>query len=442
MRYCKRCLYPENHPLHLTFDAEGICSGCRVHEEKDSLDWTERETHLRTLLDAYRNKSHNSYDCIIPVSGARDSHFIVDLMRNHYGMTPLLVSYNRHHNTQRGIRNLAYLRTLTDADIVQQMVQPQVIKRVIRETLHRMGSMYWPVLAGQTVLPVQMAVRLKIPLIIWGAHQGVDQVGMFSHLDEVEMTRKYRCEHDLMGFEAEDLVDGVEGLTENEMRPFTYPHDQEIERVGVRGLYLNNYIRWDTKAQHEKMLKIYNYETAAQQRTFDTYSDVDCIHYSGVHDYIKFAKWGYGKATDHASREIRLRRMSREEGIDHVRQYNDVAPADLPTLLDWIGLSESDFHSCLDNFRDPRIWSRGSSNHWGLADSILNHGDDNGIEAARLSRVEPDCTFIVTPSKAPETDETQYTLLHRGWVDGHPSGTAGNLVLPADDPRPGIIGPR
>jgi hypothetical protein len=301
--------------------------------------------------------------------------------------------------------------------------------------------MYWPVLAGQTVLPVQLAVRLKIPLIIWGAHQGVDQVGMFSHLDEVEMTRKYRCEHDLMGYEAEDLLGGVENLAENEMRPFMYPHDREIERVGVRGVYLNNYIRWDTKAQHETMLAAYDYETAPQQRTFDTYSDVDCIHYSGVHDWVKFAKWGYGKVTDHASREIRLRRMSREEGIALVEHYNDVPLQDLVALLAWIGMSEGDFRACVDRFRDPRIWSCADGN-WVLRDCVTAHRDDAGVAAARLDRVEPRCDFIVTPQKAPEAEAGGYTLLHRGWVDGHPSGSAGRLVLPADDRQRGIVGPR
>ncbi|MGE0254650.1 MAG: N-acetyl sugar amidotransferase [Alphaproteobacteria bacterium] len=415
MRYCRRCLYPANHPLHLTFDDEGVCSGCRVHEEKDTLDWTERELRLRALLDAYRNRSGNSYDCIVPVSGARDSYFIVDLLRRRYGLRPLLVSYNRHYNTQRGIRNLAYLRTLTDGDFVQQVLAPQTVKRIVRETLRRVGSMHWHTLAGQTVYPVQMAVRLKVPLIVWGAHQGLDQVGMYSHTDEIEMTRRYRCEHDLMGLEAEDLVDGAEGLTEDELRPLFYPHDRELQRVGVRGIYLGNYIRWDTKAQHERMLSRYAYETAQQSRTFDTYSDVDCQHYSGVHDWIKFAKWGYGKATDHACREIRLRRMTRAEGIEQVRRYADAPAPDMQRFLEWAGLDEATFRAQVDRHRDPAIWSRSSGGDWVLHDSVPSHADEAADVA--LAKIE-DCRFLVTPSKNPAADEAAYVLLHRGWVDG------------------------
>ena len=328
MKYCKRCLYPENHPLNITFDEQGVCSGCRVHEEKDTLDWEERKEKLRKIFDEFRARTRNIHDCVVPVSGARDSYFIVHVLKNIFNMHPLLVNYNKQYNTKMGIRNIAYLRTLLGCDIITTTVSPERAKRVTRESLKKKGSMYWHCLAGTTVFPVQTAVKFRIPLIVWGAHQGCDQVGMFSHLDEVEMTRKYRKEHDLMGLEAEDLARESREVTLEDMEPYVYPHDKELEVVGVRGIYLNNYIRWDSKVQHELMIEKYGYETMAQQRTFDTYNDVDCFHYSGIHDYIKFIKWGYGKVTDHACREIRLKRMTREEGIGMVRRYQNTKPKD------------------------------------------------------------------------------------------------------------------
>ena len=252
MKYCKRCLYPANHPLNLMFDDEGICSGCRVHEEKDTIDWKPRLDKLKSILDQYKNIPGNNYDCIIPLSGARDSYFIVHTIKNVFGMNPLLVTYNKHYNTAEGVRNLANLRIQFDCDIMSLTVNPETVKNITRATMRKFGSIYWHCLAGQTVYPVQMAVKFKIPLIIWGAHQGIDQVGMFSHLDEVEMTRKYRKEHDLMGFEAEDLVDEFDGINKEDIVQFVYPDDKEIESVGVRGIYLNNYIRWDSKNSMNK----------------------------------------------------------------------------------------------------------------------------------------------------------------------------------------------
>lgn len=414
MRYCTRCLYPENHPLRITFDKQGVCSGCRVHEEKDELNWKQRGRMLTTILDSYATKSGKSYDCIIPVSGARDSYFIVHTVKNVYKKNPLLVTYNKQYNTKIGIRNLAYLKTLFGCDLLTLTVNPATVKKITRRTMQKMGSMYWHCLAGATVYPVQTAARFKIPLIVWGAHQGCDQVGMFSHTDEVEMTRKYRKDHDLMGWEAEDLVGG--DVTEQDLRPFMYPSDKEIEKVGVRGIYLSNYIRWDSKKQHEDMIKAYGYETAHQRRTFDTYHDVDCFNYSDVHDYIKFLKHGYGKVTDHASREIRLKRLAREQGIALVKKFQNIKPSkkSLQLFLKWVGMSEKDFYRAIDKFRSPVAWQKVRGT-WKLKDSVVNHADDGGVDKVRL-KIKGRCVFKITkPKKAAQ--ENTYVLLGRGWAD-------------------------
>lgn len=371
MQVCTRCLYTSAHPLQLTFDNEGVCSGCRIHEEKDQINWFARAEKLRQLLEGYRNRSGNNYDCVIPVSGARDSYFIVHTIKNVYGMNPLLVTYNKQYNTAMGVRNLANLRIRLDCDIMTQTVNPETVKKITRGTLRRFGSIYWHCLAGQTVFPVQIAVKFKIPLVIWGAHQGVDQVGMFSHLDEVEMTRKYRKEHDLMGYEAEDLIDDFDGIGEQDVIPFSYPDNRELERVGVRGIYLNNYIRWDSRAQHEQMIPLYGYETGDQTRTFDAYNDVDCWNYSDVHDYIKYLKYGYGKVVDHACREIRLGRQTRGDALGLVRHYVHRPPRHLGQFLSWLGITENAFHYLIDQHRAPAIWARNENWEWEMVHSVL-----------------------------------------------------------------------
>jgi N-acetyl sugar amidotransferase len=416
MKVCTRCLYTSSHPLYLTFDEEGVCSGCRVHEEKDILDWNERGEKLRRILDGYRNTTGNNYDCIIPVSGARDSHFIVHTIKYKYGMNPLLVTYNKHYNTDIGIRNLAYLRTLMDCDMMMLTVSPEKVKKITRATLRRLGSIYWHCIAGQTVYPVQVAVKLKVPLIIWGAHQGVDQVGMFSHTDEVEMTRKYRKEHDLMGIEAEALInDEFDNIKEADILPFTYPDDKELEKIGVRGIYLNNYIRWDSKAQHEAMIRQYAYETTTQTRTFDNYHDIDCFNYADVHDYIKFVKHGYGKVTDQVCREIRLKRMTREQGIQLVKDYIGRAPQHLQLFLNWIGITENAFHYIIDQHRRPDIWKRNKQWEWELRyPNILEQAAPDLVEAARLPNVTTDWNYPISPTRRAGYIDDRYVLVGKG----------------------------
>ena len=166
------------------------------------------------------------------------------------------------------------------------------------------------------------------------------------------------------------------------------------------------------------MIELYGYKTMLQKRTFDTYNDIDCFHYSDLHDYIKYLKWGYGKATDHACREIRLKRLTREQGIALVKQYSNVQPSreGLSLFLDWIGMSEGELYSYIDARRDPAIWRKGEDNKWELLDTVENHAEDSGIEDARLKRIE-DCRFIVRPLDRPSDKEDKYVLIGRGWSD-------------------------
>ena len=353
---CKRCLYTNKHPLGLTIDDEGICSGCRIHEEKDYLDWDERLDLLKSIIKPYKSKSRSNYDCIVPVTGGNDSYFIVHVVKNILKLNPLLVTHNKYFNTPLGIRNLSNLRIKFDCDIIIQNVNMNSVKKITKETLRRFGSIYWPCIAGQTVFPVKTAINYKIPLIIWGAHQGLEQVGMYSHLNQVEMSRRYRKDHDLMGFEAEDLVSIENNLTEEDIYKFKYPEDDELNSVGVRGIYLGNFIRWDPKAQHELMIKLYDYETSAFSRSFDTYEHVDCFNYMDIHDQLKLIKNGYSRVTDHATREIRHKRISREQGLYLVRKFQLSKIKYLDLFCEWLGVSKKSMPIIFNYFRNPLFW--------------------------------------------------------------------------------------
>ena len=371
MKFCKNCLYPENHPLGIIFDDDGICSGCIVHQEKDILDWDTRFLKLKKIVKNYKSRQRTIHDCIVPVSGARDSYFVLYVVKELLGLNPLLVNYNSHYNTKVGIENLANLRSRLGADFLQMTINPNKVKKITMETLKLFGSMYWHVLAGQSVLPVQTAVNYKIPLIIWGAHQGVDQVGMFSHLDEVEMTRKYRKDHDLLGFEAEDLLKARKKLKEEDLYKYFYPNDAELSAVGVKGIYLNNYIRWDSRKQHELMIKKFKYVTSRNNRSFDFYNDVDSFHYLGIHDYIKLIKHGFSKVTDHASREIRLKSMTRSEGIDLVKHYTFQKTNDLNTFLEWLNITHIEFNNIIEKHRNKKLWKMSKNNKYILKYKLI-----------------------------------------------------------------------
>src|SRR5581483_5419993 len=131
----------------------------------------------------------------------------------------------------------------------------------------------------------------------------------------------------------------------------------------------------------------FDYETGRQQRSFDTYNDIDCFHYAGLHDAIKERKHGYGKVHDHACREIRLRRLTREQAQILAEQYGDIRPVDTRLFCEWLGIDEAAIWSCVDRHRDA------------IAGAAVEPSADQ-INAARLGIVD-DCEFRITPSKAP-----------------------------------------
>jgi N-acetyl sugar amidotransferase len=408
IEFCKRCLYSTAHSLGLILDEEGICSGCRVHEEKDSLNWSCRWERLVKLVQPYRSENH--YDCIVPVSGAQDSYYIVYLVKEKLGLNPLLVTYNKYFNTPLGIWNLANLRIRFNCDILYQNINPVSVKSIIRSTLRQLGSIYWPILAGQTVFPVQTAVRYKVPLIIWGAHQGLEQVGMFSHEHEVEMTRRYRKDHDLMGYEADDLLSVFDVLKEEDVWEYRYPDDHDLNSIGVRGIYLGNFVRWDPKAQHEQMMREYNYKTAAFDRTFDCYDYVDCFNYMNLHDYLKLCKHGYSKVTDHASREIRFGRITRGEGLALVRFYEQKPLKYLDKFLEWLGIIPSSMKFMINRNRNKRFWNQVEPGAWEFNGWSQMQDEDSSMYAGQNL---PD---IFEENNRLEYDrDANYITIGKGW---------------------------
>ena len=348
--FCKRCLYSSRHPLGITFNEDQICSGCQIHDEKNTVDWRERYEKLKKIVKQYKSKK-NYYDCIVPVDGGHDSFFIVHIVKNFLKLNPLLVTYNKYYNTEIGIKNLSNLRIKFDSDILFQNVSPNKVKKITKFTLSRYGNIYWHCIAGQTVFPVQISIKYKIPLIIWGAHQGIEQVGMFSFLDEVEMTKRYRKDHDLFGVDAEDLIENYNNLNLEDVNDYIYPSFNDINLIGTRGIYLNNYLRWDPKIQNEEMIKKFGYKTRSFGRTFDKYEYVDCFNYLEIHDLLKQYKHGYSKVTDQATREVRFNRLKKKDAKLIVRYFENQKINFDKKFCEWIGIKSDTLHFIMNSFK-------------------------------------------------------------------------------------------
>lgn len=393
MEYCARCLYPANARPAIIFDEEGVCSGCRYHESRARLEisWSERQKMLDQILDDARYTARargNSHDCIIPVSGGKDSHYQVWLMKKKYGMNPLLVTFNHAYNSPSGQRNLENLVEKSGCDLIRYTAGLDSVRRISRHMLETVGDLTWHYHAGIRTFPFQVAVKYNIPLIIWGEHGFAELTGMVTLEDFVEFTKWTRKEHDMRGYEPHDLV-GKNGITAQDIAPYVYPSDEEIARTAVRGIYLSNFFDWDAKKQAERMIAEWGFSPIAyeRERTFNLYAKIE-DHANDVHDYLKYLKFGYGRATDDASMEIRHGRMTRKEGVEMVRRYDATEPSTLVMYCEFLGITVEEFYRIVEPMRDLNAWEKLSDSGWVAKDSVVRHEISEKEEKARVLQMD------------------------------------------------------
>lgn len=372
IRWCARCVYPSISAAPMEFDDQGVCMGCRMSEVKSAItsdEWLRRRGMLRDILEKYRCRDGSRYDCVIPVSGGKDSYFQTHVIRNEFGLNPLLVTYNGNNYTEAGWRNVHHMKEAFGVDHIFYSPSVELIIKLNRLAFYIMGDMNWHAHVGITTLPVRMAVQVQAPLLIWGEHGYLDLCGQFSMNDFPEMSYRDRLEHFARSYEWNYFV-GLEGITSREMIPYKYPSDMELYDLDVRGIYLGNYLYWEANEHGRMVMEKYGFQVSKEpfDRTYRRMSNLDDMHENGIHDYLKYIKFGYGRCTDHVCKDIRAGLMSRDEGIELIRKYDHVKPRDLQRWLPYVGMTEDEFDRVCDTFRDSRVW-RHESGGW-LKDNI------------------------------------------------------------------------
>ena len=392
MRYCVRCCYPENTKPSIILDEKGVCSGCRTFEPQldEKTDWKSRQQEIQKILDHYKEKArkdNSPFDCIIPISGGKDSHYQAYLITQVYKMRPLFITYNHAYNTKVGLRNLTNIIEKFGFDLIRYSTNPKTAKKLSLYMLKKVGDMTWHYHAGIMTFPIQIAVKYKIPLIVWGEQGNAFLFGMHNLDDKIEFTKKHRQEHLMRGIEPEDILDDPEAkhITRSDLAPFFYPSDDEINSVGVRGIYMSNYYPWSQLENTKMMIEKYGFDTyQKRESTFNLYEKTEDF-FQDTHNYLKYLKFGYGRVTDQASLEIRNQRMTREQGIKMLEKYEyKKRPKNLDIFLKFVGITEEEFLQSIEHLRDKTIWEKNSNGEWILIDWIGNHIDDEGVEEARL----------------------------------------------------------
>ena len=362
LKYCTQCVMPYTRPdLHL--DEEGVCNACRAYESRKLVNWGQRRQELLTILERYQQDDSN-WDCIVPVSGGKDSTYQVVRMLQ-LGMNPLCVTATTCDLSEIGRKNIENIKRL-GVDYVEFSPNPLIRTKLNRIGLTEVGDISWPEHVGIFTIPVRAAVQFNVPLIIWGENSQNEYGGPAAASEDNILTRRWLEEFGgLLGLRVSDLSNTYE-IALKHLLPYQYPSDEELQKVGVTGLFLGHYIPWDGLsnaliAQANGFITL----DRAVEGSMVNYENLD-NYQTGIHDYFKFLKFGFARATDIACLHVRRERITRQDALEIVIARDGKFPwtylgKSLKDILDPLDLSVDEFIKICDRLTNKKIFKRDTS---------------------------------------------------------------------------------
>lgn len=354
---------PDTKP-DLLIDAEGVCNACRSYENRTEIDWASRQQEFLEIVDKYRDNSNRKWDCIVPVSGGKDSTYQVIKMLE-LGMRPLCVTSTTCDLSPLGRANIENIKNL-GVDYVEFSPNPIVRKQLNRVCLEQVGDIQWPEHVGVFTIPARAAVQFDVPLIVWGENPQNEYGGPAAAADGRVLDRKWMEEFGgFLGLRVSDLP-GLEGLRDGDLAPYQYPEDDELKKTGVTGLFLGHFFPWDGMA-NSIVAQAYGFKTygTAVEGSMDSYENLDNYQHH-IHDYLKFLKYGYGRASDQASMHVRRNRITREQAMQIVKNREGKFPRtylgkSITEILARIDISLKRFEEICDQFTNHTLFKTTSS---------------------------------------------------------------------------------
>jgi N-acetyl sugar amidotransferase len=369
MKWCRTCLLPDTRP-NLAIGADGICNACAAHATKRDIDWTARAIAFRDVVGHAKSRS-TGYDCLIPVSGGKDSTWqVVTCLEA--GLKPLAVTWKTPGRTAIGAANLENLVRL-GVDHIDYQINPKVEKRFMIAALTRFGDPGIPMHMALFGIPLAIAARFRIPLVVWGENSAFEYGGTAEEsrgftLDAAWL-RKYGVMH---GTTWRDWVGDT--LNERDMLAYAGPSDQELAAAGTKAVFLGYYFPWDPEATLA-VAAAHGFRRAERAKTgYYDYADID-DEFISVHHWFKWYKFGFTRLFDNLSLEIRNGRMTREAALDIVRRRSDDTPHDdISAMCRFLGMDMDRFFAIAERFRNHAVWQKHGGT-WTIPNFIVANWD-------------------------------------------------------------------
>lgn len=353
MKYCKKCIMPDSRP-NIKFYEDGICAPCKNEERKLTINWDIRWKELEALADKYRGSNGDYYDCIITASGGKDSHYQVYVFKELLGMNPLIVNIDNFSWTETGRHNWSNILSEFGVDAHIMSLNPKVCKSMFRKAFFELGSPTWYFDLAIYAYPLQIAIKLGIPLVIYGENTNYERGGSVntdspSALDQINNDVVKPISWDKM------LTDG---LTMKDVQPAIYPTKEAIAEAKLDPQFLSYYVPWNSHKNYEfaKSRGFKSLDDEWKREGFiNQYDQIDTVGYL-VHTWMKFPKFGHWFSTDYASLYIRDGKMTREEALKYVNEEEyKLDQKMLADFLDFTGITEKEFWSTVEKFANKDI---------------------------------------------------------------------------------------
>lgn len=369
MKFCKKCVEPDTRP-DCIFNEDSVCFPCKYHASFEEIDWGARRRELEEIAQWGRNHSTSGYDCIIGVSGGKDSHRQSIYVRDELGLKPLLVSctYPPEQQTERGAANLANLSKI-GFDVIAVRPAPETYRILMRWGILKYANWCKSTEMALYASVPKVALAYNIPLIFLGENPTLSWGSAGGSFDGDANKMKYN--NTLKGGDITPLL--ADGITLRDIYWYLFPSDADMERANLRMVYLgyyikdfNDYTNARIAIEHGMTIRTGKdaiLEDMGQINNFDALDD-DFVH---VNQMLKYLKFGFGKVTEQASGAIRNKILTREEAVELVKKYDGrCADRYIRKMCDYIGITEEEFWEVAESYRNKDIWEKNEKGEWQL----------------------------------------------------------------------------
>lgn len=396
VKFCTRCVISNQRPSStvefkssraekkevIDFDAEGVCAACRYHATKErGIDWQERDETLRRLLDQYR-RNDGGYDVVVPGSGGKDSAYTAHVLKYKYGMNPLTVTWAPHLYTEIGWKNFSNWMHVGGLDNLLYTPNGHLHRLVTKLAFVNLLHPFQPFIIGQRIIGPAMAAKFGVKLVMYGENQAEYGNKVDENRIPVMQHKFFSTDNPLeMSFGGVAMRDVMQqnGFTYNDFAPYIPPRPENLQAKGVAVHYLGYYLNWDPQECYYYAVEHTGF-AANDERTEGSYSKYSSIDdkTDPFHYYTTLIKFGIGRATYDAAQEIRNGKITREEGVNLVKLYDQEFPRRYyPEFLAYIGLTDEQFAQTVDRFRSPHLWGKNALGQWALRHNVWRTGLDD-----------------------------------------------------------------